>query len=273
MNKELSINPLKLAPVAWHDIRETLATLHIVMTMAWWDIATRYKRSRLGAFWLTISMGVTIVAMGLVFGNILGQSMGEYLPYLTTGTLFWQFLNMALTEGGNSFVASTGVILQVRLPLFTHVLRVLWRNIIIFAHNILILPLVFLFFLRPVSLVALISIPGFLVFIVNTAWMMLVLAIFCARFRDFSQIMINVMQVMYFVTPIMWNEKLLPKRTGTALLDYNPFFHLINIVRSPICGDAPTLQNWIFTLVMMVVGWIVAILLFGRYRKRIPYWL
>ncbi len=268
-----SLNPGKLFQVAWHDIRGTFINYHVITTMGWQDIATRYKRTRIGAFWLTIGTAVTIAALGFVFGSLFRQPIKEYLPFLTIGTLIWNLLSQSLIEGSNSFVVSSGIILQVRLPLFIHVMRVLWRNIIILGHNLLILPLVFLIFMRPVSLNVLLVIPGFLLLTANISWMMLALAIICARFRDVSQIVQSVIQIMYFVTPVMWNEKLLPARAGTAMLDYNPLYHLISIVRSPLLGNLPSEMNWIFSLILMVGGWILALGLFGRYHKRIPYWL
>jgi lipopolysaccharide transport system permease protein len=258
---------------SFKDIRKSFTNYHVVGTLAWQDIATRYKRSRIGAFWLTIGMAVSIAALGFVFGNLFKQSMKDYLPYLAIGTIFWGMLSSLLNEGGNSFVNSSGIILQVRLPLFIHVLRVIWCNILILGHNILILPFVFLYYKKSVEITAFLAIPGFILFVMNTGWIMLTLAVICSRFRDFGQIVQNVLHVLYFFTPIMWDEKLMPSRTGTAFLSLNPFYHLISVVRTPLLGGYPTTMNWTVCAVMMFAGWGVALLLYGRYRKRIPYWL
>ena len=258
---------------ALFDIRSAFRSYHIVTTLAWQDIATRYKRSRIGAFWLTVGMAVTIGALGFVFGNLFNQPMNEFLPYLTVGMILWNFLSMVLTEGGNSFVIATDIILQVKIPLFLHVMRVLWRNIIILGHNIIILPFVFLFFLKPVSFTILLAIPGFFLMVMNVSWMMLILSVVCARFRDFPQIVQNFLQIMYFMTPILWNATQLPGRVPKSFLDFNPFYHILCIVRSPIMGEIPSGLNWNYSLVMMVIGWSLAILIFGRYRTKIPYWL
>lgn len=144
-------NNYKTLRLAIKDVSDTLVKFHVVTTMAWWDVATRYKRTKVGAFWLTIGMGITITAIGLLFGNLFAQPMNEYLPYLAIGTVFWTLLNVSVSEGGNCFVMYSESILQVRLPLFLHILRVFWRNLIILGHNIIIIPFVFLFFLRPGS--------------------------------------------------------------------------------------------------------------------------
>lgn len=266
--------PLKVSlSDAWHDIRSALHNHHLTTTLGWQDVATRYRRSRVGAFWLTINMAVMIAALGFVFGTLFGQPMNEFLPYLAIGLIVWGFLSTVVGEGCTGFVLAEGIILQVRMPLFTHVMRILWRNIVILGHNLLILPILFLVFMKPVSPLALLAIPGFVLLVFNAAWMMLVLAVACARFRDMTQIVQNVMQVLFYLTPIIWSAALLPDRAGTSMLDLNPFYHLISIVRAPLLGEAPTFINWVFSGLMMVCGWGAALLFFGHYRKRVPYWL
>ena len=257
----------------WHDIRESFGKYHLVSTMARQDIASRYKRSRIGAFWISIAMAISISCIGLIFGQIFKIPVREFLPYFATGTILWGFISSCLNEGCGSFISSSGVILQVRMPLFIHVLRLLQKDMIILAHNIVILPLVFFIFLYPVNARALLAVPGFLLLAINLAWMALILGTICARFRDVTQIVQNAVGVLYFVTPIMWNPDLMPGRAGQLLLNYNPFYHLVSIVRAPILGELPHAINWLSASVLAVVGWAIALQVFGRFRNRIAYWL
>ncbi len=270
---------MKITPTApqlstgWVDVRATLQHHYIITTLGWQDVATRYRRSRVGAFWLTINIMVLIATLGIVFGTLFRQPMSEFLPYLAIGLILWGFLSSLINEGCTSFIAVSETILQVRMPLLTHVMRVVWRNIIILGHNLIILPLLFLFLMKPVTLLALLAIPGFILFVLNATWMMLILAVACTRFRDLTLIAQNAIQVLFYVTPIIWSAKLLPDRAGTALLDFNPFYHLINIVRAPLLGVAPTALSWTIAALMALIGWAVALAFFCRYYKRIPYWL
>jgi ABC-type polysaccharide/polyol phosphate export permease len=259
--------------LAWRDISESFRKYHLVSTMARQDIATRYKRSRIGAFWISIGMAISIGCIGLVFGQIFKIPVREFLPYFATGTILWAFISSCLNEGCGSFISSSGIILQVRMPLFVHVLRLLQKDSIIFAHNIVILPLVFFVFLYPVNARCLLAIPGFLLLVANLAWMVLILGTVCARFRDVTQIVQNAVGVLYFVTPIMWNPDLMPGRAGQLLLNYNPFYHLVTIVRAPLLGELPHVLNWTFAFILAVLGWSLVLQVFGRFRNRIAYWL
>lgn len=258
---------------AFGDVRAAMQQHHIITTLGWQDVATRYRRSRVGAFWLTINMMVMLAAIGIVFGSLFRQPMAEFLPYLAIGLIIWGLLSALITDGCTSFISASDTILQLRMPLFTHVMRVVWRNLIILGHNLLILPLLFLFFMKPITWLALLAIPGLALLILNAIWMMIIAAVACARFRDLTQIVQNGMLVLFYVTPIMWTAALLPARVGATMLDFNPFYHLINIIRAPLLGEAPTALNWTVVVSMALLGWVVALAFFGRYRKRIPYWL
>ena len=257
---------------AWSDISLGLKNHHVITVLGMQDILTRYRRSKVGAFWLTIGIATTIATLYIVFGTLFKQNISEFLPYLAIGVILWNFISSAILDGCNSFIVSSDTILQVKMPLFVHVMRVLWSNTIILAHNVVILPLVFLFLLKPLSFVALLAIPGMLIVMLNLSWIMLMLSVICARYRDFSMIVQNVTQVLYFFTPIMWSETLMPERAG-ILLRINPFYHLVSIVRAPLLGKLPSMLNWEYSLVVLVLGWILATYLFGRFYSKIAYWL
>lgn len=259
--------------IGWADIRSALANHHQITVLGWQDVATRYRRSKVGAFWLTINIGVLIGALGFVFGMLFQQPMAQYLPYLAIGLIFWGFVTATIGEGCISFVAASDTILQIRMPLFTHVARTLWRNLAILCHNLLILPIVFLAFLRPVNWITLLVFPGLLLLILNLTWMMLIVAVISTRFRDATQIIQNFLQVMFYLTPIIWSPSLVPERAGTMVLDLNLFYHLLQIVRAPLLGEIPAATTWITVMLTAVAGWLVALVVFGAYRKRIAYWL
>lgn len=107
----------------------------------------------------------------------------------------------------------------------------------------------------------------------NLSWIAIFLGVICTRYRDIPQIISSFLQVVFYLTPIMWLPSLLPSRAGAYMLDLNPFYHFIEIVRAPLLGKEPSLTNWLVSIAIAVVGWIVTLMLFGRYRRRIAYWL
>ncbi len=255
------------------DIREAWAKRNIALTFGWEDIARRYRRSRVGAMWLTLNMGIMILALAIMFGTLFQTSLVEFLPHVAVGLIFWGYISHVLNEGATAFSGSDGIILQVKMPFFTHIQRVWWRNTIILMHNLVIYVLVMLYYMKnPGADHILVALAGFGLLCVNLLWMALFLAVICARFRDMGQIVVNILQVMFYATPIMWMPQNLPDH-ALSFLDFNVFYHLLSIVREPLLGRMPMMESWYVAIGMAVVGWIITLAFFGRYRWRIPYWL
>lgn len=263
----------KLLDIALNDIKRALARHSLVGILGWQDVRRRYRRSTLGPFWLTISMGVLISTIGIVFGQIFKSPMTEFLPFLSVGLILWSFISTVVTEGCSGFISAEQIIKQLPIPLFVHVLRLIWRNILILAHNIVILPFVFLLMGKSLTILAFLSIPGLILGVVNLAWISLILGVLCARYRDLPQMVTSIIPVFFYLTPIIWMPSLLPQRAGVYLLNLNPAYHLIETIRAPLLGQSPTALNWLVSLSLAVVGWGLALLVYGRYKGRIAYWL
>lgn len=259
--------------IALSDIALATAQYSLVGMLGWQDVRQRYRRSALGPFWLTITMGVMIGTIGIVFGQIFNSPMAEFLPFLAIGMILWAFISAVITEGCLGFIAAEGIIKQLPIPLFVHILRVIWRNLIILAHNLVIFPIVLVAVSKPLDWFALISLPGLLVVTINLAWMALLFSVICARYRDLPQIIASLLQVLFYLTPVIWMPSSLPQRAGLYLLDLNPAYHLLELVRGPLLGTLPSLLNWEVSLGMALTGWIMTLFVYGRYKRRIAYWL
>lgn len=199
--------------------------------------------------------------------------MKEYLPFLAAGTIFWGFISGVINEGCLGFVAAEGMIKQLPIPLFVHILRVVWRNFLIMLHNLLIYPLVILILGVSLKPIVFLVMPGIILVIINLTWMALLLGIVCTRFRDMPNIIASLLQVTFYLTPIIWMPNLLSERANILLLELNPFFHLLEIIRSPLLGQLPSTLSWLVSFAMALVGWLITLKVFGRYQHRLVYWL
>ncbi|WP_246663445.1 ABC transporter permease [Phyllobacterium endophyticum] len=258
---------------AWEDVAAAVRNFRLAALLGWQDVAQRYRRSTVGAFWLTINMGVLIGALGLIFGTIFRSPMSEFLPFICVGLIVWGYYSQLINEGCLSFISNTETMLQLPLPFFTYVLRTWWRNSIILFHNLVIFPVVLLIFGKFINFNALLVIPAFFLVSLNLLWMMTFLSVICTRYRDLTQIIQNIMQVGLYVTPIMWQPHQLPTDKSILILDFNPFYHLISVIREPLLGGTGTLLNWGVVVVMAIVGWTIALLFLNRFRSRVTYWL
>lgn len=258
---------------AARDGLTTLADYERWGTLAWTDTSLRYRRTVLGPWWVTLSTGVFIGSVGLVWGGIFGTEMSSYMPFFAVGYVLWSLVSASLLEGCNVFIQSIGLIKSTTTPLLVHVFRMLGRQFIVFAHNILIIALLWAIFRWPLGWQTLLAIPGLAVVVAALFGAVLMLGVLCTRFRDVQQIIGAVLQLLFLLTPIMWKPDLLAGKRAAVLMDFNPLYFLIEIVRVPLLGHAPSLTICMGALLSAGMSLLLGLAIYGRFRHRIAYWL
>jgi len=257
---------------AWKDMRNGATSWRMWVLLGMNDIRQRYRRSRLGQFWITLAMLINIASLGALYSYLFKRPITEYLPYLGVGIVVWGLISALVLEACSVFISSEGYMRQVPLPKTVLVHRMLVRNSIVFLHNLIILPPLFIIFAVPIEWRTLLAFVGIAVILLNGIWAGLLLGTICARFRDLPQIVASLMQVAFYLTPVMWERSQLPERLSW-IYNLNPFQCFLSIVRDPLLGHVPTLLTWKIVGAVTFAGFAVAILFFSRFRARIVYWL
>lgn len=239
--------------------------------LGWDDIRQRYRRSILGPFWITMSMGLFILLLGVIYSRLFHTDIRTYIPFLSAGFTIWGFISQTTNESCMAFNEGSRIIKQIKLPYSVYILRIVWRNFIVFLHTVIIfVPVAIIFKVVP-TLSTLYVIPGLFVVCVNVTWVAAVLAILSTRYRDMPPIVATAVQISMFATPIMWPVSSL--NGDEFIAEVNPLYHLIEIVRAPMLGTAPELRSWLVTVGMAIIGCILATALFASKSRRIVFWL
>jgi ABC-type polysaccharide/polyol phosphate export permease len=253
------------------DLGTGFANSDLWMYMGWKDIGQRYRRTVLGPWWLAIGTGVMVVALGFLWSDIFKVDVRGFMPFFAIGYVLWVFLSGAIVESCTGFTQFDGIIKQRRTPFSSFLYRIGVRHSVVLAHNAAIIPLILIWAGTPLTVGALLAIPGLMVFILTVVFAAIPIAIFCTRFRDFPQIVTNVLQVAFFATPIMWRPDVLKEFPWIA--NFNPVARLIDIVRLPLLGIDPGQGSWIWSIATLILAFLAAAFLLGRYSRRIAYWL
>ncbi len=257
--------------VAVRDLRDAFRLWNLCWTLAWFDIKLRYRGSMLGPFWLTLSTGVMVAAMGLIYSTLFRMSLHEYLPFLAVSQVLWGFLASLVGEASTGYTSAEGMIRSIRMPYSLYGARIVLRNLLVLAHNMLVIVVVFIVMSAWPGWVALLALPGLALWLLDALALTVLLGALCARFRDIPPIVASVMQMAFFVTPVIWKPELM--REHQWLLTFNPFYSLLDVVRGPLLADIPGTDIYISALVSSVVICTAAWLLFARVRGRIAFWV
>jgi ABC-2 type transport system permease protein len=247
---------------AVNDLRDGLNAWELWGTLGWHDLRQRYRRSTFGPFWLTLSMGIMAAAIGVLYAEIFGQPIHDYLPFLAVGLIVWGFISTSIIDACYVFILSEGVIRQVRAPLSVHVYRVVWRNLIVLAHNMVIWP----------GATILLFIPSLLLLSISAFSTGLLIGLLSARFRDLPPIIANMTQILFLFTPILWRTDQL---TGSRrlLAQLNPLYYIVEVMRMPLLGQAPPASSWISVIVVVALSCAITFWFYVRFRARIAYWI
>jgi lipopolysaccharide transport system permease protein len=248
-------------------------TVKLSLFLGWQDIRLMYRRSVLGQFWITLSMATTFAAIGSVFGFIFGLPLAEYLPFLGTGLVFWSFMSVLLTDGATSFIVAESFLKQLPLPLTTYFLRTVWKTVFVMLHNLVALAVLLLAFPPGVSLATLGVLPGVLLATVTMGGLGLALAVISTRFRDVPQILGAAIQVCFYVTPIVWKPESLPEGPRSIILFWNPFHHLLQVIRQPLLNIAPSWNEWAIALTLALASAALGTLVYRANRTKIAFWV
>jgi homopolymeric O-antigen transport system permease protein len=254
------------------DLRDGLNAWELWGTLGWHDLRQRYRRSTFGPLWLTLSMGIMAGAIGVLYAEIFGQPIHDYLPFLAVGLIVWGFISASIIDPCYVFILSEGVIRQVRAPLSVHVYRIVWRNLIVLAHNMVIYVVILVVFGIWPGAAILLFVPSLLLLSISAFSTGLLIGLLSARFRDLPPIIANITQILFLLTPILWRTDQL---TGSRrlLAQLNPLYHIVEVMRMPLLGQVPPVSSWISVIVVVALSCAVTFWFYVRFRARIAYWV
>jgi len=231
------------------------------------------RRSRLGQWWITLGTATLIGTIGFVFGLIFRVDVQTYLPYLAIGIVLWNYLSGQLSEASFVLIQSEALIKQLTLSPWVYATKVSAKMILLFGHNLLIIPVVLLATGNYPTLAILLLLAAVPVIVLTLNSLGMLIAIVSLRFRDVPPMVGSILNVLFYLTPVMWFADSIKSSLAHFLLGLNPFYHLVQIFRLPLLGELPTPENWLISISMCVVVSITANLVVARNRKRLVFWI
>lgn len=212
-----------------------------------------------------------LAIVGPLYSMLFGIPLREYLPFVTLGFILWVFLAGCINDGCLSMVTSAGHLRQGSIPPSLIAWRVVTRNLIQLAHHIvLFLPVAIWAGVMP-GKALLTAIPAFLLATLVLHGWVLAAGIACARFRDIAQIVPPMVQLAFFLTPVLWHAEQLPERA--RFISYNPFAALVDLMRSPFLGEYPSASTWIAAVWWAAASVSLAAVMSVAQQRRLVYWL
>jgi ABC-type polysaccharide/polyol phosphate export permease len=257
------------------DNIHSLAVPRNWLGFAWYlaadGIRRQYARTRLGPFWIVLAQFVTIFGIAIVFFTIFKRPFEEFLPFTSASLIAWALLSQPIIGGPNTFVANASLIQSVKLPFGIFPLQAMLNFIFVFLHGLAIHVVLMLIFGK--SLITLpLLIPAVIVVFMTIYPVVAVLGLMGARLRDLAPLINSIMFMVFLLTPTIWERGVIDE--GLAwIVDVNPFYHLIEILRRPMLGELPGGVSVVVCLVLAVISVSLGEYLFRRYSRPLVFWV
>ena len=240
------------------------------------DLRSRYRRSVLGIGWsLLRPIGMTAVFC-LVFGSIFQEDLKTFAPYVLLGMTTWQFLMESINTGCHSFVLGGAYIRQQKVPHAIFPLRIVLAASFHFSVALALAIGLVCFFQGGISWVALAALPPALILLFLLGWSLAIISgVAQTHFPDTSHLLEIILQIIFYLSPIMYNPSKLPGlHTLKRVMAWNPVHAILDLIRQPILhGEFPPLESVAVCVAAVTITGGAAIYLLRRLERSLVFWM
>jgi len=246
----------------------------LIATLTARDLKARYRGSLLGFFWSLANPLLLLAVYTLVFTKFFprgNSALDPYSLFLFTGILPWTFFAGSLLEATNSISSNAGLVKKVLFPAEALPLVVVFSYL---AHFLFALPILMLammisaFMLKTTITMSVLFFP--LILILQTALiagLALIVSSASVLFRDLRDIIANVLQLAFFVTPILYLDSEINSRVLRATLRLNPMTPFILSYQNIFFfGRPPLLIDIVLMLFYSIASLFLGFIVFDRLR-------
>ncbi len=253
-------------------MKELIHWINYVLYFSIDELKRQHARSAFGYFWIVLSQFVNIVGIAVVFGALFKQDLSAFFPFISAGIISWNLFSTFTNESTRLYSGNASIIQNFSFPLWIFVGQLLMKNLIIFAHGIVIHFLIVFVLKFKLGIGVLLFIPNLAIILGLMVMLGRTFAFLGGRFRDFSPAIGNLIYLFFLVTPIIWEKKTFPKDYAW-LLNLNPFTHLIDLLRSPLIGTYPEPGAYYFVFGIGIVLLIIQKLFVEPQERRIVFYV
>lgn len=238
----------------WFDWRDLWSYKELFYFFTWRDIKIKYKQTVLGFLWAILQPLLMMVIFTLFFGralNIPSQNL-PYPVFVFSGLLVWNLFSTGLTSASNSMVNNAAIIKKIYFPRLIIPVASIMVALFDFFMAFILLILLLLFYKQGVSPMAVWCWPlAILVGVVATVGPGSLLAALNVKYRDFRYVMPFLVQILFFLTPVIYPPTMLPFSALKYIVVASPMYAAVELFRMPLTNIYP---DWNLILISLGSG-------------------
>ena len=223
------------------------------------DFKERYVGTGLGKLWYILSPLIMILIYTVIFSDFMKMKLDvldsaySYSIYLISGLLAWTSFSTLILRLSTTIEEKANLIKKINVPVYVFGLSIMITELFLFFISIS-LSIVFLLIVsHPVTITFLWLVPIMILQTIFAFTLGMIFALFTPFFRDLKEIVPIVLQLWFWMTPIIYLASMIENKYP-ALLTYNPFYKFANIYQNIfLYSKGPELSSVVFIIIMVFV--------------------
>lgn len=254
------------------DLKELFRFRELFYFFTWRDIKVKYKQTVLGFAWVVLQPLILMSIFTLFFGRVLNHDLPpgiNYPVFALTGLLFWNLFSTGISNAGASMVLNANIIKKIYFPriiipvssilvsAFDFIITLALFGVMLFYYNIS--PSIEMLWMFPAA---------FLLSVCAATGLGLLLSALTVKYRDFRYIVPFFVQIMLFLTPVIYADSVVKNEWSRLLMKLNPMTGPVHLARCGIAGTEPDHSIIFFSL---LINAFILVLGFFVFRKTESY--
>lgn len=225
------------------------------------DLISRYKRSVLGIAWSMLNPFGTMIILTIVFSNIF-KSIEGYPIYILSGLTAWNFFSQTTNAALNQNVWGSSLLHRIYIPRTAFTISALGIGLVNIYISLIPLIIIMLILRHPFHLSFLFIPVSILILAVFSLGLALFFSTLAIYFPDVVEMYSVALTAWMYLTPIIYPPEILSLPLRSWLLNLNPMYYFVEIIRQPIYNGAlPSTQMLLIAsciaVITLCIGWIV----------------
>ena len=255
-----------------HDLKEMYALRTAIYGCAMQAIRSRYSRTFLGEFWVSISMSIYITLVAVVWAFVWSEPIGDYFLYIAVGHVFYTFFTSLINDSIGCLISDARLYSNSYLSPIHSVSTVYLKNIFTFCHHMPLLIFVLLIFGDFDFINLLVAFFAIITGVICLFYYSYLISLIAVRFRDLAQVFSLVLNVTFLVTPVIWRIDKVPEEYRNIFL-LNPFASLLNISRDFLLGQNVYPISYLIISGWFIFGLFICFVLIKHFKRTFVLWL
>jgi ABC-type polysaccharide/polyol phosphate export permease len=252
--------------------REQLGrSFDIIRVMTFNALKIKYKRSTLGLSWSLLNPILNVSLIAIVFSQITKMTYSHFAIFFFPAFLAWNLFALAVVGSSMSMVANEGLIKKISINLLIYPISIIGVNVIEYVLAMVAMSVLLMFLGLRVTEAWLFLPVAFVLLMMFTVGLSMVVSVLTAYFRDFSYIFSVIIQLWFYLTPVLYPKHFLEGK-AKFLLYINPMVNYVDMFRDPITHSAiPSIKVILAGAVTSVVMLLFGYWVFKTFSKNIVF--